>query len=82
MEKIDKYSIIFDEKKGFHIIDNESGKIADLAVLEGSWRNKEEANPKIVGTPTKKYGNLRIKSLGNSKYDIWSRNPDKSKNKE
>ena len=42
-DKSTKYAIIFDPEDGFQLLDTATDEVADLAVLEGTWRKRGES---------------------------------------
>lgn len=45
-EEVRKFAVIFDPEKGLQLLDLETNEIADLAVLEGTWRRMGEDLPR------------------------------------
>jgi hypothetical protein len=86
MEDRDKhYAVIFDPENGFQLLDLSTDEVADLAVLESTWRRRgeevpegtaDEVRPRGSGelnpehTEVLQYGALRIRSTGIVAYAI------------
>ena len=77
-----RYEVIHDEEAGLQIHDVESGMVADLAVLEHTWRRKGQAHvdaaqgePEVrghllPGSQIRSYGGLQIRLAGATPYAI------------
>jgi hypothetical protein len=40
-----QYAVIFDPENGFQLLNTATDEVADMAVLEGTWRKRGEATP-------------------------------------